>query len=179
MIDQVMVVETLTANRFGHNRQHSCPVDAPGWPNPKFPARVYGYGPTALPFFIVQRICRLEVGKPWVHDRLLLPQDPRLAPRRFGSLGQSAGQAVWPQRSGGQAASVGTGSGSEKQPWRVAKQFASLTTVASNSRCLLDRDAPTPHHGSGSTFIGAEGPKRALNSTAPISALVLSVLGGC
>jgi hypothetical protein len=32
---------------------------------PKFPNRIYGYDPTALPFFIVQRICRLKIGTPW------------------------------------------------------------------------------------------------------------------
>jgi len=48
-------------------------------------------------------------------------------------------RAVWPQRSGGQAAVVPDWIREPSQ--RVAKQFASPTTGASDSRCLLDHGA--------------------------------------
>src|SRR5215208_5246772 len=76
-------------------REPSRPVQGVGWRNTRFPTRVYGYGSAVLPFFIVQRIRRLVIGDPRVHDRLLWHQGPRLTPRVSRPLGRSTDRAVW------------------------------------------------------------------------------------
>lgn len=102
---------------------------------PRFPTRVYGHGFTALPFFIVQRTCRLAIENFRVHDRLLWPPRLRLAPRSSRSLGRSTGRAVWPQRSGGQAASFGTEN--DRSELRSNSRARPQTWALS---CLLDHD---------------------------------------
>lgn len=73
----------------------------------------------------------------------LATKAPHRAPRDFCALGRSADRAVWPQRSGGQAAWFGTGSGSgndlselrsnsRAQPQDLATSCR-LTTVASRA----------------------------------------------
>lgn len=87
------------------------------------------------------------------HDWLLRPsKGPALAPRGSRLLGRSAYRAVWPQRSGGQAASfgIGPGSGSDRselrsnsraRPWELGPRAACSTT------------AP-PRYPYGSSFVG-------------------------
>lgn len=84
----------------------------------KVPTRVYGYGSTALPFFIVQRTCRLAIEDPEATIGFSGHQDLRLAPRGSRTLGLSADRAVWPQRSGGQAASFWIGSKNDSSELR-------------------------------------------------------------
>ena len=66
----------------GQEAKLSGPLEQRGC-QPRFPTRVYGYGSTALPSFILQRTCRLAIEGLRVHDRLLWPPRPRLTPRGF------------------------------------------------------------------------------------------------
>jgi len=136
--------QRLTLWRLSARRQPSAsarrqPSAEAAWlAESRFPTRLYCYGSTALPFFL------LYSGSPGGDSSRASPRPvplaterPSLAPRGSRPLSQFADRAVWPQRSGGQVASLGIGSGSE-------------TTVAScdairgpdqrawNSRCLLD-----------------------------------------
>lgn len=86
----------------------------------------------------------------WLHEA---PDDPSAGPQS---------RAVWPQRSGGQAASLGTRSGNEGRELRSnsrarPREFGTRTAYSTTV-------APESRYGFGS-FLRAEGPKRLLTLT--------------
>ena len=106
---------------------------------PRFRARVYGYGSTALPCLIIQRTCRLAM-RP--------PSEPTIGSsgnQRPAGLHQLPGPPQSVCRPGSLAAAKRRPScivrdwiRIRERPQRVAKQFAGPTTGVWDSRCLLD-----------------------------------------
>jgi hypothetical protein len=78
----------------------------------------------------------------------------------FCALGRSADRAVWPQRSGGQAASSGTGSGSENHRSELRSNSRALPLKPRTRAACSTTAPPRCHHGRSSVLVRAEGPKR-------------------
>ena len=132
---------------------------------PRFPTHVYGYGSTALPFFILQRTCRLAIENFRVHDRLLWPPRPPagstmfLPPRPVRRPSSLAAAKRRPSCILG----IGSGSGTT-----VASCEAIRGPGHGNLGLALParpQSPPESHLGCCLVFAGAEGPKRLLTQT--------------
>lgn len=73
----VQRIERPTQWRLSARRQPS--AGAAWLAEPRFPTRVYRYGSTALPFFVLQRTCRLAIAE------FPSPRSPLWPPRQFSS----------------------------------------------------------------------------------------------